>query len=376
MAGCLLIIATSVIPNALWGADEHAEADLEFDRDLTLPALLDTTLQRHPEAGVLAAGRATAEAESAYGRYWVPEMAELSGFHLSDRQLDDIGAYENEVTLSVPFWLPGEKRAQTRLGEASLTAHASRSVEFRWQVSAVLRNRLWKLRLALRQWELAREQEQRLADVLEQVTLFTEVGDLSRADQLATLQELAIWKAETMTLEAEYRDAVREYASVTGMNRFPADISEVLSEKQGIEDDHPALQSAMDRLAEATASTDLSRQENSARPALQVFWRGLSGDRLSPDVNALGIGLAVPLGEARHMLETTRRQLENSMQMIEAANERHRLDRLSFELGEFSITEWLRRLSVLKDIERSHELLLIREGAAIASYNQAVGDTL
>ncbi|MDH3787243.1 MAG: TolC family protein [Xanthomonadales bacterium] len=411
MAGCLLIIATSVIPNALWGEDEHAEADLEFDRDLTLPALLDTTLQRHPEAGVLAAGRATAEAESAYGRYWVPEMAELSGFHLSDRQLDDIGAYENEVTLSVPFWLPGEKRAQTRLGEASLTAHASRSVEFRWQVSAVLRNRLWKLRLALRQWELAREQEQRLADVLEQVTLFTEVGDLSRADQLATLQELAIWKAETMTLEAEYRDAVREYASVTGMNRFPADISEVLSEKQGIEDDHPALQSAMDRLAEATASTDLSRQENSARPALQVFWRGFSGDRLSPDVNALGIGLAVPLGkspkrgpeiaranellalaeaeliktkrkldmqlhEARHMLETTRRQLENSMQMIEAANERHRLDRLSFELGEFSITEWLRRLSVLKDIERSHELLLIREGAAIASYNQAVGDTL
>jgi len=411
MTCCLLLHVTAFSSAPLWAAAEHSEAAIEFDSSLTLSALMDTTLQRHPEAGVLQAGRATAEAESSYGKYWIPEMVELSGLHLSDKQFDDIGAYENEVALSVPFWLPGEKKAQTRLGEASLAAHASRTIEFRWKVSALLRNRLWNLRLTRRQWELAQEQEQRLADVLEQVTLFAEVGDLSRADQLATLQELAIWKAETIALQAEYQDAVREYEFVTGIHRYPSDISESLSEKLEINDDHPALQSALDRLAEATASTELRRQENSARPSLQVFWRGFSGDRVSPDVNALGIGLAVPLGkspkrgpeiaranemlamaeaeliktkreldmqlhETRHVLKTTRLQLENAVQMIEAANERHRLDRLAFELGEFSVTEWLRRLSILKDIERSHEILLIREGAAIASYNQAVGETL
>ena len=395
----------------LWAESDHEELALVFDDLLTLPELLDATLKRHPDAGVLQAGRATAEAESKYGRYWIPEMVELEGFHLSDRQFDDIGAHENEIALSVPFWLPGEKKAQDRLGEASMEAHASRSAEFRWKVSAILRKRLWNVALAKRQWELALEQEQRLAAVLEQVTLHTEVGDLSRADQLATLQELAIWKAETMTLEAVFQDEVREYSSVTGTSRFPSDISELLSTLSEIREDHPALQSALAALVKATASTEVASRGNSARPSMQVFWRGYQGDRIGPNVDALGIGLAVPLGksprmgpeiaraneklamaeaglirtrreidlqlhEARHLLNTTRQQLENSRKMIETANERHRLDRLAFELGEFSVTEWLRRLSVLKDIERSHEILLIREGAAIAAYNQAVGETL
>jgi len=408
---CLFVLTGSLVALPLWAAAEHEETSLELDESLTLSALLDTTLSRHPGSGVLAAGRATAEAESKYGRYWIPEMMKLEGFHLSDQPLDDIGAYENEVALSVPFWLPGEKTAQDRLGEASLTAHGSRSIEFRWRISALLRKHLWSVLLAKRQWELAAEQEHRLAEVLEQVTLFTEVGDLSRADQLATLQELAIWKAETMTLEASYQDAVREYFSMTGTSRFPSEISETLSSMQAVQEDHPALRSALDGLAKASAATEVTRKGNSARPAFQVFWRGFSGDRISPDVNALGIGLAVPLGkspkkgpevaraneqlamaeaeliqtrrdldlqfhEALHVLNTTRLQLENSNSLIEAANERHRLDRLAFELGEFSVTEWLRRLSALKDIERSHEILLIREGAAVASYNQAVGETL
>ena len=59
-----------------------------------------------------------------------------------------------------------------------------------------------------------------------------------------------------------------------------------------------------------------------------------------------------------------------------AASERFELDKLAYDLGEFSTSEWLRRLSRLKNIERSHELLLIQQGAAIAAYNQAVGESL
>jgi len=392
-------------------AAEHEEADVHFDPRLTLAGLLETTLERHPQAGVLLAGRGIADAEVSYGRHWFPEVAEIAGFHMSDKAFDDIGAYENEVAVSLPLWLPGEKKAQTRLGEAASTAHVSQQAEFRWRVSAALRNQLWNLKIARRQWELALEQEQRLADMLEQVTLFAEAGDLSRADQLATLQELAIWKAETLTLEAGYQDAVREYQALTGSEAFPSDISENLSEEQEIREDHPALQRAMDRLAEASASSEVIRQGNTARPSAQVFWRGFSGDRTSPDVNALGLGLTVPLGksprrgpeiaraneilaraeaevietrrwldlqlhEARHVLKTTGEQLENSNIMMEAASERHSMDKLAFELGEFPLREWLRRLSQQKEIERSHELLLLQQGAAVASYNQAAGETL
>jgi hypothetical protein len=62
--------------------------------------------------------------------------------------------------------------------------------------------------------------------------------------------------------------------------------------------------------------------------------------------------------------------------MIKTATEKYTLDRLAFELGEISTNQWLRRLSEYKEIERSHQLLQVRRGAAIAAYNQAVGESL
>ncbi|NNK51749.1 MAG: TolC family protein, partial [Xanthomonadales bacterium] len=149
-------------------AEEHEETSLTPDSQLSLPELLETTLERHPRSGVILAAENTARAEAAYGRNWLPESPELSGFHLSDRPFDDIGAFENEVALSLPLWLPGEKRAQTALGEAATSAYQSSRAEFRWRTSAVLREQLWSLARAGRSWELALEQEQRMEDVLEQ----------------------------------------------------------------------------------------------------------------------------------------------------------------------------------------------------------------
>jgi len=390
---------------------EHEAGELRLSDNLTLSSLLSTTLERHPQAGVLAARSATVEAETKYARRWLPDTTALTGFHMSDQSFDDIGAYENEVALSFPMWLPGEKKAYSRLGEVLSASRSSDEAEFRWRVSGQLRQQLWQLKLAVRQWQLAVEQELRLGEVLSQVTLFAEAGELSRADQLATMEELAIWKGETMLLEAEYMDAIRMYRSFTGLESIPAQIDETLSEIQEIEQNHPALRQAMDHLAESSASTEVVRERTNNRPSVDVFWRGFRGDAQSPDVNALGIGFAVPLGksprrepevakayeefagaeadlletkralelqlhEANHVLHTTRERLENSGTIMKAATERHQLDKLAFELGEFSTREWLRRLSQLKNIERSHELLLIQQGAAIAAYNQAVGESL
>ena len=397
--------------NTAWAIQEHEGEELLFSDNLTLSSLLTTTLERHPQAGVLAARSATIDAETKYGNRWLPDSTELSAFHMSDRSFDDFGVYENEVALSFPMWLPGEKKAQSRLSEVLSASRASGQAEFRWRVSGQLRQQLWQLKLAVRQWQLAVEHEQRLGEVLTQVTLFAEAGELSRADQLATMEELAIWKGETMLLEAEYMDAIRLYRSFTGLEAFPAQIDEALSELQEIEQIHPALRKAKDRMAEASASTEVVRQHTNARPKIDLFWRGFRGDARSPDGNALGIGFAMPLGksprrepevakayevfavaeadllatkreldlqlhEANHVLHTTRERLKNSDAIVKAATERYQLDKLAFELGEFSTREWLRRLSRLKKIERSHELLLIQQGAAIAAYNQAVGESL
>jgi len=396
---------------SLKAASGHEESDLREEPHLTLAALLDATLEHHPDALLLQARQDTAEAEADYANRWFPTAFQVDAFHMSDRAFDDYGVEENEVALSMPLWLPGEKRAQTELGDAMSVAQESREKAFRWSVSAQLRQQLWSLKLSRRQWELAVEQEERLGQVLKQVAALAEAGDLARADYLATVQELALWKSDTLELEAAYQDAVREYRVLSGQDVYPSDISEELSARQAIEEDHPALQMALDQVQTAHASTELAWQSGSARPSINVFWRGFRGDRASPGVDALGLGFAVPLGhspkrgvasaraneklaraeaglldlkrkldlalhESRHLLHTTGLQLENSKIMVEAATERHRLDLAAFELGEFSLREWLRRLSETRKIERSHEILLIQQGAAVASYNQAVGEIL
>lgn len=408
-AACALMIPAGPAPAAEPAG--HEETVVILDEHLTLSALLDRTLERHPQAGVVNAGQNTAAAEETFGRSWFPEAVELSGFHLSDRMMDDTGVYENEATLNFPMWFPGEKKAQSALGEASAANQASRERAFRWQVSGLLRQQAWRLMLTRRQWELALEQEQRLEEVLEQVTLFAEVGDTSRSDLLSTMQELAIWKSETISLEAAYQDAAREFVALTGSHDLPADLTETLSERQETGNGHPVMQQALDRVAKSSAAAEVVSQGDSARPSVNVFWRGFRGDRNSPDVNSLGLGFSMPLGkspsrrpeiaqaneelamaeadllktrrelelqlhEARHLLHTTEQQLAISETMMEAATERHRLDELAFELGEISVRQWLRRLSEIREIQQSHELLLLQQGAAVAAYNQAVGESL
>jgi cobalt-zinc-cadmium efflux system outer membrane protein len=405
------LLLTLTITAAASELAEHHDADLDYSSQLSLSAVLEATLRQHPQAGLQAAHAAKVEAETEFGARWFPDSTQLSGFHLSDQAFDDIGAYENEISFSFPLWLPGEKKAQSGLGYALETASVSRAGAFRWRASGDVRQQLWELQAARRRWQLAKEQESRLGELLGNFTGSAEAGEIARADLLAVVQELASWKAETLTLEAGYRDAVRNYRASTGLNSAPLDMLEALSGRADLEESHPALQFAIDTVREASAQVDLAAQRASARPTVDLFWRGYRGDRSSPEVDSLGLGFSLPLGkpprrgvevaqarenlataesellatrralelqlhEARHLLHTTRQQLELSTTGLDAAAERLRMDQLSFELGEISTIEWLRRLSDFKRAEQSHDLLTIQEGAAIAAYNQAVGDSL
>lgn len=99
----LLLISSS----GLFAEPEHEDYGIDLDESLTLSALVDTALKRHPQAGVLQAGRVRVSAETDFGQRWFPEAMEVGGFHLSDRQLDDTGVYENEVALSMPIVASG-----------------------------------------------------------------------------------------------------------------------------------------------------------------------------------------------------------------------------------------------------------------------------
>ena len=391
-------------------AGEEHEFDVVFSEQLSLHSAFETSASRHPDAGLPAAMRNRADAEQRFADRWIPDSPTLTGYHLSDRVLDDRGLYEDEVALNLPLWMPGEKRSRTGLAEHASALADAGAAEFSWQVAGEFRQALWTLIEARRSWELAGAQVRNLSDVLEQATLYEEVGDISRGDLLAVVQELAGLKAELLARDAEYRDAARTWRALTGMTVAPADHREVRSEATEITDTHPALSLARGRVAVASARLESLRQGNPIRPVVQVFWRVNRPDDYSPSDNALGLGFEVPLGhspmrgpdvaeaeealagveadllkrqrelalqlhEAEHNLETLARQLEVSRERMQAADARLEMDRLALELGEISMQEWLRRLAAYREYEWSHEMLILRQDAAVAAYNQAVGET-
>jgi outer membrane protein TolC len=392
-------------------AQDHEDLSVGTNPQLTLSALATMARERHPDRGLVRARSALVEAETDFAGRWFPASTQLSGFHLSDRPLDDTGMYENEVALSFPLWMPGEKKSQSMLVERLSTSESAAEAEFQWQLSSQVRKSLWSLLMAKRQWELAVEQEGRLSAVLEQATIFAEAGDLAEGDRLAVVQELAVWKAETLSLEAEFQDAARHYRALTGATDLPERYLEKLNDNREIDADHPALFRAANRLEEVSARLEVLSKGNDFRPALQLFWRGTRPDHQGPSISALGVGFEIPLGrsprkrpqvalaneelaraealwlrlkrqldldlhEASHQLFTIGKMLENSHILIEAAERRYELDLLALELGEISTREWLRRLSEFRDIQQSHELLVMQQGAARAAFNQAVGETL
>jgi outer membrane protein TolC len=406
----LALIVLLAVPVAK-AQESHEGPPIAFDEQLMLHDLALAARERHPDLGVLEAQQRRASAEEDYAGRWFPDSSLLRGYHLSDQAFEDTGLYEDEIAVSLPLWMPGERKSRSKLASALSSLTASGEAEFDWRVSAEVRDSLWRLLSARRQWELAGEQEANLAKVLEQAVIFEQAGEISKGDRLAVLQELATWKAETMSLEAQYQDAARTFRALTGANALPAAFTEELSAATEITEDHPALRVAQDRMKEISAALDALHQGNNFRPSVQLFWRGQRPDQMSSQIDSVGIGFEVPLGrspsrdpeiaianqalaqaeaqylrqqrelglqlhEAEHTLHTTELQLANSHELMNAAEERRGLDQLALELGEISMQEWLRRLSGYKTIQRSHELLLLQRGAAIAAYNQAVGETL
>ena len=86
-----LLIAGVLTLNISWAIQPHEAEKLQLNDSLTLASLLDTTLKRHPQAGVLAARSASIDAETKYANRWLPDATGLTAFHMSDRSFDDNG---------------------------------------------------------------------------------------------------------------------------------------------------------------------------------------------------------------------------------------------------------------------------------------------
>lgn len=406
-AAAVLILAAGFAAAA---ADpvEHGHEPLAVDTVLTLSDVVDATLEAFPAALEVGARQQEADAWQSRSRSLVSAQPVVSLRYQTDRFGDDAGLSEIESGIQLALWKWGERKAARRVGEAFDSESAAALVALRWQISGLIRERIWQIASADGQLGIAARSlavANRLADVIRRRH---ELGDVALRDLL--LAESALLDAEAGFAEAEVAlvDAERAYRNLTGLDRRPAFESELLADYATLDDSHPALAFASAQLDRARARRALAEQSGSVSPTLTIGPRRERGQFAPRYEDSIGVLVTIPFGgsshtatrateagrdvasaratmqqayreldlafhEAAHGLDVARHNLELASERAGLAERGFLIGESAYEKGELSLIELLTLQSVLLDAERQVLRFEIETYRQTALHNQALG---
>jgi cobalt-zinc-cadmium efflux system outer membrane protein len=384
---------------------------------LAVPAGLrqafDAAWARQPEALALPSRRDAVRAQQRAAQAWTPEPMALEAFGKTDRLNQNQGAYEVEVGVIVPLWLPGERSGSAALADAEGAAIESRASAAQLRVAATVRDAWWQWQRARIEVNSARDQVDNTRRIAADVARRTKAGDLARADQHQA--DGAVASAESRLAQAEAglaaaQQHLRALAGVVpdasaGTVMAPEPDPGVAS--AGIEA-HAALLELQDRAAVAERTAALASAQSRANPEILLGTtreRGASGE--SPQ-QTLTLGVRFPFGggprhdarianaraeatEVQAQLtlererlaadrEAARIRVQSSRIQLAAAERRAQLAResrgffdKSFRLGETDLPTRLRIEAEAAEAERQADSTRIELAAAISAWRQALG---
>ncbi|NBC23704.1 MAG: TolC family protein [Gammaproteobacteria bacterium] len=375
---------------------------------LDLATVLDAAVAGYPDAALLPARSAQAEAWRDRSASLLADAPSFSFRYQTDRFGDDAGLREYEGGLELPLWRWGERRAARSLAGAANAVAQTAGPGLRWQVAGELRQVLWAMADAEQGLVAARDALDLTAQLAAAVGRRHELGDVPLGDVLlADSAELAAQEA-VVDARAALVDAQREYRVLSGLAVRPPFRTEVLSGSAGIPADHPALVVAEAELARARSRAELSRKRALGSPTLLLGPRwerpplgdgyddsvGLTltvplpgtahGRTAAADAQAetaaalaardrLRRALAMALHEAEHALEVARENLTTARRRAELAARHARMGRTAYEAGEIDLMDLLRLQETAVAARRARDRFDIEMSRQTAAYNQAVG---
>lgn len=375
---------------------------------LTLASVLDQSMARYPEAALLPARSAQAEAWRARSGSLLSGTPSLAFRYQTDRFGDDVGLKEYEGGLELPLWRWGERRAARTLAGATAFVAETAGPGLRWQVVGELRSLLWSMagaEVELAAAHDARELITRLAATVRRRHELGDVplGDVLLADSSALAAEEAVVDATAMLVDAQ-----REYRMLSGLNARPPFRTETLSPIDEVPVEHPALAAAEAELERARSQVALSRRSARGSPTLLIGPRWERAPHGAEYADSIGVILTVPLPgtahggtvaadasadaalalaardrlrrrlamalhEAEHGLEVARSGRETARRRAELAARQAQLGRNAYEAGETDLMDLLRLQEAQIVARRSRDLLEIEVSRQTAAYNQAAG---
>jgi outer membrane protein TolC len=368
---------------------------VEIDESLTLPKVVDLTLEKFPDITWLNSLEEEAAALAQRGKSWTAGASQVS-YRFQEATSGTL--HYNDVGVQVPLWNIGQRDAQQALGDKADTSVKTQAIATKLRVVGLVRGALWDMDLQKIRYEQALAEIKIYDQLYAKIGRRVELGDLPRSDELLAQTELLQKRSALILAEAELMHARKRYASITQMTKMPKNYQEKLVALKEIEQNHPALVAINSQIDRKQAELDSIKAIGSGQSNVAVGVNSDTGDSRSNRTASFNIGVTVPFGgsdhiaphiaainvelnkliaereqlfrdlkqmhhEAEHNLEVNRAELENLLNMSNTA----------FSVGEINLMELLRiqskaQQAILNAKERA--VMLERD---IALYNQAVG---
>ncbi|MGB4497976.1 MAG: TolC family protein [Methylococcaceae bacterium] len=379
-----------------------------IDSTLSLPQLVDLTLEKYPDAQWLSSLENEVAALKQRGDSWAAGASTV-GFKFQEAISGTLHYLDG--TVEVPLWNFGQRDANQRISEKAQVDSTMQTAVTKWRIAGLIRAALWDISLQELRLEQAKIELIAAQQLENDVKRRVELGDLAQTDSLLVKTEVLKKRSALTLAEAEVMHARKRYSSITQLTKVPANFQEVLSKQFEIEQTHPALQAINSQIERKQAELDALQLVGSGQTSVNVGInsdRPSRGDERSNNTESFNIGVNVPFGggahlapqvaalnvelnklrsqrdqlfreleqnhhEAEHNLQVNQAELSISNELKTVAEKHLQMTQRSFSVGEIDLIDLLKiqaqtQLAVLTAKERA--LIVQRD---FTFYNQAVG---
>ncbi len=381
---------------------------IEVDRQLSLPQLVEHTLQRYPEHALIAALQQESNALQSRGRAWISGAPQVTAFYKGDEVSDDSGFHEFEGAIEIPLWNWGQREAAQMLAEQSHRSGEHQLTAIRLTVAGLVREALWRLKATELKYEMGKVDYQLTEKLFNTIQRRVQLGDLAQADLLLMENELLTLKTDVMEWEAELMHARKDYSFLTQIEKIPAEFSEQQTEAAEINENHPLLAAKTAEMETLQAEVEWVKKQGSGQPTFAIGGVTERGSRAEASVNSMMLSISAPFGgerfaapeiaaahkafisakvardhllrsliqqlhEIKHAIQVDQSRLQITRKIQANAQQRLKMAELSFSLGEIDLVRFLRTRKQTQQALKNTQLLEIRLQQHIALYNQTVG---
>lgn len=269
-------------------------------RAQTLSDAFEAAWQRSAAGAAQAARAEEGAARRDTAGDWLRESPSIAAGYRSDRIDKNQGGREIEVELGVRLALPGERRANLRVGAAEAAALDARRAAARLKLAHEVREAYWAAHLTRVERELAQRRLDEAARLATDLARRLKVGEAPRVDANQARGTQLAAEAVLRAAQLDEQRALRAFTQLTGLPQLAGD-----SEAPAFTptpagaaptDRHPLLEEARAAAAAARARAD---QAGAVRRDTPEFTLALTRDRSAfAEVfgNTVRVGVKVPLG--------------------------------------------------------------------------------